>query len=51
MKMMAIYANVESRVGPVHNHPLYSLPFADHCLDDYEERIREMEKEKYPVVS
>jgi hypothetical protein len=24
MKMMAIYANVEARVGPVHTHPLYN---------------------------
>ena len=51
MKMMAIYANIESRVGPVHGHPLYSLPFVDHCLADYEEKIKEMERERYPVVS
>lgn len=23
MKMMAIYSNVEARVGPIHSHPLY----------------------------
>jgi hypothetical protein len=29
MKMMAIYATVESRVGPVHSHPLYSHAFLE----------------------
>lgn len=35
MKMMAIYANIESRVGSVHDHELYKQPFVDHCLADY----------------
>lgn len=36
MKMMAIYANVENRVGSVHSHPLYSEPFLEHSLKEYE---------------
>ena len=37
MKMMAIYANVEARVGPIHTHELYNQPFLDESLIKYEE--------------
>jgi ABC-type multidrug transport system fused ATPase/permease subunit len=51
MKMMAIYSNVEDRVGPVHSHPLYSEPFLEHCLADYQAKIEELSLERYEPVT
>ena len=51
MKMMAIYANVEERVGPVHSHPLYTQPFLEHSIKKYEEQIQELEKQRYEIES
>jgi hypothetical protein len=41
--MMAVYANVESRVGQVHNHELYSKSFLDQSLSEFEKKIEELE--------
>jgi hypothetical protein len=35
MKMMAIYSNVEARVGPIHSHPLYKQAFLEETLKEY----------------
>lgn len=43
MKMMAIYANVEARVGAIHTHPLYSQDFLEESLKEYEIKIKELE--------
>jgi len=42
MKVMAIYANIEERVGSIHTNPLYSQSFLDQTLVEYQKKIEQL---------